>query len=130
MILIVDDDPGTLNALKMGLNSFGYQVITAANAKEALRIIERYKKESKNLDLLLTDLKMPQMNGLNLVRKARELFPGLYAVIMTAYGSEWVVKEAENIGCGYLDKPFRPETIVKMIKKDSNGGNNKFASSA
>jgi len=121
MILIVDDDPGTLNALKMGLASFGYQVITAGNAREALKVMEQFKEESKKLDLLLTDLRMPQMSGLELIRKAKGLFPDLCAVIMTAYGSEWVEKEAKKLGVGYLDKPFRPETIVRMIKISSKG---------
>ena len=118
-ILVVDDDPGTLNAIKAGLISFGHEVLTAENGRRALKIIESFYGKQEPLNLLLTDMKMPGMNGLELVMSARRIEPDLYAIIMTAYGEEaYVRKRMEDIGgCGYVDKPFRPETLQQVIEK-------------
>lgn len=113
-ILIVDDDRGILNALKVGLTSFGHEVVVAENGNQALNIIE----ENKSVDLMITDLKMPGMNGLELIRLAKESKPGFMVILITAYGDDSVREEVRNLGsCGYIDKPFRPEDIFKAIRK-------------
>ena len=116
-ILVVDDDPGTLNAVKVGLLSKGHEVLVAGSGEEALKIIEARQAKSEPLDLLLTDLRMPKMNGLTLIRSARKITPDIKAIIMTAYGDDNVQKKARALGqCGYMDKPFRPEALIRMIK--------------
>jgi CheY-like chemotaxis protein len=121
-ILVVDDDPGTLNAVKVGLLSKGYEVFIAGSGEEALKIIESTQANSEPLDILLTDLRMPKMNGLKLIRSARKLRPDIKAIIMTAYGDDDVQKKAKALGqCGYIDKPFRPEALIKMILTLGNG---------
>jgi len=115
-ILVVDDDPGTLNAVKVGLLSKGYEVFIAGSGEEALKIIESTQANSEPLDILLTDLRMPKMSGLKLIKSARKLRPDIKAIIMTAYGDDNVQKKARALGqCGYMDKPFRPEALIKMI---------------
>jgi CheY-like chemotaxis protein len=115
-ILVVDDNPGTLNAVKVGLLSKGHEVLVAGNGSDALKIIKATQANSKPLDLLLTDLRMPKMNGLTLIRSARKITPDIKAIIMTAYGDDNVQKKARALGqCGYMDKPFRPEALIKMI---------------
>jgi len=115
-ILVVDDDPGTLNAVKVGLLSKGYDVLIAGSGEEALKIIKAKQANAEPLDLLLTDLRMPKMNGLKLIRAARKIMPNIKAIIMTAYGDDNVKKKTKALGqCGYMDKPFRPETLIKMI---------------
>ncbi|RLB80477.1 MAG: hypothetical protein DRH17_11825 [Deltaproteobacteria bacterium] len=117
-ILIVDDGRGTLNALKAGLTSFGYQVLTAAHGPQALKIIESSIEKAEPVELMVTDLKMPGVNGLELIRSAREVRPGLAAILMTAYGDDNIRKEVKDLGCcKYIDKPFRPESLVKMIEE-------------
>ena len=117
-ILIVDDDPGTRNALKAGLTSFGYQVLAAADAPEALKIIESSINSVEPVEIMVTDLKMPGMNGLELIRSAKKMRPGLAAILMTAYGDDHIREEVTNLGrCKYIDKPFGPERLQKMIKK-------------
>ena len=121
-ILVVDDDPGTLNAVKVGLLSKGHEVLVAGSGEEALKIIEAKQAKSEPLDLLLTDLRMPKMNGLKLIREARKIMPDIKAIIMTAYGDDNVKKKTRALGlCGYMDKPFRPETLIKMIMTSGMG---------
>lgn len=116
-ILIVDDDPGTLNALKAGLSSFGHHVIVAQRGSEALEIIQDSDEEPGAVDLVITDLKMPGTNGLDLIRSVRKARPGLASVLMTAFGNDDVRKEAVALGtCGYIEKPFTPETLLRTIK--------------
>ena len=118
-VLVVDDDPGTLNAIKVGLISFGHHVLTAQNGEKALKIIESAHHNLKPLHLLLTDLKMPGMNGLELIINAKNIDPHLHAIIMTAYGDENNVREkVDALGdCGYVDKPFRPEMLNQLIEE-------------
>lgn len=117
-ILVVDDDPGTRNSLKAGLTSFGYQVLAAADAPEALKILESSISGVEPVEIMVTDLKMPGMNGLELIRSARKMRSGLAAILMTAYGDDHIREEVTNLGrCGYIDKPFGPGTLLNMIKE-------------
>ena len=116
-ILVVDDDPGTLNAVKVGLLSKGYDALIAGSGEEALKIIKAKQANAEPLDLLLTDIRMPKMNGLKLIREARKIMPGIKVIIMTAYGDENIQEKAMELGqCDYMDKPFRPEALIRMIK--------------
>jgi CheY-like chemotaxis protein len=115
-ILIVDDDPGTLNAVKVGLMSKGHDALIAGSGEEALKIIKARQVNTEPLDLLLTDLRMPKMDGLRLIRAARKIMPDIKAILMTAYGDDNVKKKTRALRqCGYVDKPFRPEALIKMI---------------
>ncbi len=117
-ILIVDDDLGILNGLKAGLISFGYQVLIAKDGYQALQVIKSSINGSEPVTLMLTDLKMPNMNGLELIRSARQVNSELSAILMTAYGNKHVQKEVREMeACEYIDKPFSPQTLQKMIKK-------------
>ncbi|MBN1102703.1 MAG: response regulator, partial [Deltaproteobacteria bacterium] len=67
-ILIVDDDPGILNALRVGLTSVGHLNSTAGNGQEALDLLQSSNKIGEPIDLLVTDFRMPKMDGLELIR--------------------------------------------------------------
>jgi DNA-binding response OmpR family regulator len=122
-ILIVDDDQGVRNALTAGLTSFGYQVLATANGRDALKIIESSITETSTggvepVEVMVTDLKMPGMNGLELIRSAKKMSPGLAAILMTAFGNEHIREEVTNLGrCRYIDKPFGPGTLLKIIRE-------------
>jgi CheY-like chemotaxis protein len=121
-ILIVDDDRGTLNALKAGLISLGYQVLAATDGPEALRIIESSAGGDEPVNLVVTDLKMQGMNGLELIRFARQVILGLPAILMTGYGDNHIRKEVKEIDdCEYIDKPFSPESLQKIIEETIAG---------
>jgi CheY-like chemotaxis protein len=121
-VLVVDDDPGALNAIKVGLMSLGYEVFTASDGEDALRIIQSSEKNHEPPDLLLTDFRMPGMTGLELIKSAREFIPGIKIILMTAYGDDHIQNQTKKLGkCGYIDKPFSPRILIRMIEgKESN----------
>jgi len=116
-ILVVDDDTGTLNALKAYLASAGHEAVVAKDGYQALSAIRASTDRAESIDLLVTDLKMPGIDGLELIRAAKNERPGLPIILMTAYGDESVRREVDGLGsCGYLDKPFSPEKLLKEIE--------------
>ena len=119
-VLVVDDEPGMVNTLEAGLVSAGYQVVTASNGGQALQIIKLSSKKAEPVGLLVTDLIMPGINGLDLVELARQLLPGLPAILVTAYGVDNVCKDAMSLGsCEYLEKPFNMSVILPRLSTNS-----------
>ena len=132
-ILIVDDNRGTLNALRIGLTSFGHHVTAVSSGSQALRIIVETLHGESRPDLLLTDLKMPKMSGLQLIRAARSVNANLPVILMTGYGGETIRRETRELeGFAYLEKPFQPEDLATVIGRlarrsdmDSSGAEGK-----
>lgn len=113
-ILIVDDEPTLVFFLLRGLSEAGLncQVEGAGSGEEALGKLafDQYR-------VLITDLKMPGINGLSLVEAARALHPGIGIILMTAYGSREVEAEVEQLMIdGYLTKPFQLERLLDMVE--------------
>jgi two-component system NtrC family response regulator len=112
-ILIVDDEKNYLVVLEALLGPEGYETVTADNAAAALRLI----RES-DLDLVITDMKMPHMSGLELLEASKELKPDLPVIIMTAYGTiEMAVEAMKKQAYDYITKPFKNEELKLTIKK-------------
>jgi excisionase family DNA binding protein len=107
-ILVVDDEQAVRDLLAKTLTMADYDVDSApdgASAIDRLRAIE--------YDLLITDLKMPGMDGLSVIREARRTAPDLPVIIITGYSTEASAIEAINLGvAGYLSKPFRLPRIL------------------
>ena len=117
-VLVVDDEPGMVNTLEAGLVSAGYQVVTASNGGQALQIIKLSSKKAEPVGLLVTDLIMPGINGLDLVQSARQLLPGLPAILVTAYGVDNIRKDVMSLGsCEYLEKPFNMSDLTTVINQ-------------
>jgi CheY-like chemotaxis protein len=115
-ILIVDDDSTTVNALQAGLVSIGHEVVTASDGAEALREIDHSMDEPEPVELMVTDLIMPGMNGLELIESARKVLPALPVVLITAYGVRQTREQAGRLGrCEYIEKPFGPVMLMKVI---------------
>jgi CheY-like chemotaxis protein len=101
-VLIVDDDPDMTETCARILRSNGHECLTAAGGREALDLLR-----SRRLDLILADLRMPEMDGLTLLAHARRLAPQVPVVIITAYGSQETARRAREAGAAaYLAKPF------------------------
>ena len=112
-LLIVDDDEGMRENLAELFESLGYAVRTAANTPEALEALE-----AADVDLLLTDYKMPGPTGVELIEAARRLRPGLRAVLMTAFGDSFTELESARRGAiGFLNKPFEADEVVAFVEK-------------
>jgi two-component system chemotaxis response regulator CheB len=112
-VLIVDDEE-TLTwsmAKSLSKDKDKYEVIIANNGREALAQLEKNK-----IDLVITDIRMPDMNGLDLMVKIKKEYPQTKVIIMTAYGSSDVQKEANQRGSlYYVEKPFEISDIRKII---------------
>jgi excisionase family DNA binding protein len=114
-VLVVDDDEGVRNVIAATLSKAdaGYDIAVAADGPAALAML-RVRK----FDLLISDLKMPGMDGLTLIREARRLAPNLPVVIITGAPSEASAIEAVNLGVsGYLLKPFRVPDVLDVVAR-------------
>lgn len=112
-LLIVDDDPGMRENLAELFESLGFVVQTAAGTPEALEILE-----GNEVDLLLTDYKMPGPTGIELIEQARRRQPRLRAILMTAFGDRFTEAEGVRRGAvGYLKKPFEADEVVAYVEK-------------
>ncbi len=112
-ILVVDDEQHVRNSLATWFREEGYDVSVAASGKEALSTLAR---EATNI--LLVDIKMPGMDGLELQRKVRELAPDATIIIMTAYASvETAVQALKEGAYDYIVKPFDPEAVSRLVHK-------------
>ncbi len=112
-LLIVDDDPGMRENLAELFESLGYDVRVAANTPEALAVLDE-----QDVDLLLTDYKMPGPTGVELIEAARKRQPGLRAVLMTAFGDSFTEIESVRRGAvGYLNKPFEADEVVAFVER-------------
>jgi DNA-binding NtrC family response regulator len=113
-ILIVDDEVEILELLELIItDKTGYRVLTSSNSLEVLEILLREKP-----DLLITDLRMPEVDGLELLVGALRLDPDLPFIVITAYGTCEVALEALEKGVfDFITKPFRQEQILLTIEK-------------
>lgn len=110
-ILIVDDEAMIRRALDKFLGDLGYKTWTAENGREGLEVI---KKEP--IDLVLVDLMMPEMNGVELIRNIKEVSPSTVCIIMTAFGT--ITSAVEGMKAGayhYLTKPFELDDIAALV---------------
>lgn len=112
-ILVVDDEKNYLVVLSAFLSEEGYETLTADSAQEALEIVA-----SADLDLVLTDMKMPSMDGIELLRRIKEIVPDLPVVMMTAYGTVEKAVEAMQLGAfNFIQKPFENQTLKQIVDK-------------
>lgn len=112
-ILVVDDDEGVRENLAELFELVGYSVLTAANASEAMEELRKH-----DVDLLLTDHRMPGLNGLELIESARRAKPELRAILMTAFGDTFTEIESVRRGAiGHLNKPFEADEITGLVAR-------------
>ncbi len=112
-ILIVDDEKNYLVILEALLAPEGYEIITEVNPINALRLV----KET-DFDLVITDMKMPRMDGIELLNEVKKIDPELPVIIMTAYGTiEMAVEAMKKRAYDYITKPFRNEELKLTVKK-------------
>jgi len=112
-ILVVDDAPDTLELIQRNLAGAGYQVFTAPGAVEAIRILD-----STSIDLVITDLKMPQISGLDLARHVRENLKDTEVMMITGYPTIQGAVTAVKLGAqDYLTKPFTDEELLSAVRR-------------
>ena len=112
-ILVVDDEVNYLTVMEALLGGEGYEVLTAPGGQEGLKIAG-----SADVDLVLTDMKMPKMSGLELLGELKRLYPDLPVIIMTAYGTvEKAVSAMKTGAFDYILKPFKNEELLVTIAR-------------
>jgi len=112
-ILVVDDEKSICSTMEAALKNVGHQVDIADSGEMAITLMRRTVP-----DILLTDLRMDGMSGLDLLGKAREYFPSATVVMMTAYGTiDTAVAAMKNGAYDYLVKPFTPEQLEHLVDR-------------
>ncbi len=112
-ILVVDDSPPTLEVIQRNLEAAGYEVFSASSVEEAIAFLEQ-----NSVDLVITDIKMPKISGLELLKYVKENVKGTEIMIITGYPSIKGAVEAVKDGAeDYLVKPFTDEELLSAVSK-------------
>lgn len=113
-ILTVDDSPTVRQLLRTTLSDAGYDVVEAENGEQALKLVG-----DQEIDLLVTDLNMPKVDGITLIERIRQL-PGkrfLPIIMLTTEGHEATRRRGKTAGAsGWILKPFRPEQVLGVVR--------------
>jgi CheY-like chemotaxis protein len=110
VILVVDDEPLVRNLVRTILEQAGYLVLDACNGEEALTILTDYQGK---INLLVTDINMPVMDGLELVHRQKSQCPGVKCLIMSGKDSSEMKAASENIP--FLSKPFKVSHLLERV---------------
>lgn len=113
-ILTVDDSPTVRQLLKMTLTDAGYEVMEAADGREALSMVRQHQ-----FDMLVTDLNMPQIDGIQLIEEVRKI-PGnrfMPIIMLTTESHDGIRKKGKIAGAsGWIVKPFKPEQVLGVVR--------------
>ncbi|MCX7794452.1 MAG: sigma-54 dependent transcriptional regulator [Thermodesulfovibrionales bacterium] len=112
-ILIIEDKESMLRMLDELLKEEGFNVIKATDGPEALK-----KIKDEKIEVILTDLRLPSMDGIEILREVKAIDPSIPVIVMTAYGSIETAVEAMKLGASdFITKPFNPDHLLVVIKK-------------
>jgi DNA-binding response OmpR family regulator len=112
-VLVVDDERNIRMTISMSLESMGLEIDEAVNGEDALQKIDR-----KQYRLVLLDLKLPGMDGMEVLRRVRNIRPDIRTIIITAHGTIENAVEAMKLGAvDYIQKPFSPNEIRELVKR-------------
>src|SRR5579864_4081859 len=112
-ILVVDDERSMRELLAIVLRREGYEVIFAENGRSAIATLER-----ESVDLLISDIKMPDMSGVEVLRAAKTVDPHILGIMITAFASTETAVEAMRLGaCDYLSKPFDVDLLKMKVRE-------------
>ena len=112
-VLFVDDEANILSSLKRLFHPFGYRILTAESGAQGLAILER-----EHVDLVVSDMRMPEMNGAQFLEKVREKWPETVRMLLTGHTEIGATIDAINKGqiYRYISKPWQDSDIIPTIK--------------
>ena len=117
-ILLVDDEADFRFSASIALRKAGFEVIEAEDGKEALSMIRNFRSDGRGIDLLLTDLRMPGLCGLELLEALGEDGIDIPVIAITGYGNDSLRADLEAKGCNeFMEKPFEPDDLVMRVRK-------------
>lgn len=112
-VLVIDDEAIVRVSCQRVLEPEGFIVDVTSRGDEALQMMER-----QSYDVVLTDLKMPDMDGLEVLREIKKKWPDIQVIVITGYGTISTAVQAVKLGAyDVIEKPFSPETILNVVKK-------------
>ena len=112
-ILVVDDEESIRDLLRLVLTGEGYSVVTANDGEEAIEHLE-----AQRFDLVITDLVMPRVNGVEVLRAAKRIDSNFPVIVITGYPSVETMTELVRLGAGdYLTKPFNVDVVLVTVAK-------------
>ena len=118
-ILVVDDEKEICTILSDNLSREGYRVFTAYNGKTALELVRKEKP-----DLVLLDIKMPEMDGIEVLRRIKKMKKKIVVIMLTAYGTLETARKAMKLGAyEYITKPFDLFLLKSIVKEVLKGPN-------
>jgi DNA-binding NtrC family response regulator len=112
MILLVDDEEGYRELVARILTKAGYEVVQAADGIEALSLLEKSK-----IDLVISDILMPVLNGYALVARLRAKWPHMPVILTTGYLSQNAAKSMMNGSVDFIPKPIDPEVLIPTVQR-------------
>lgn len=118
-IMVVDDDQHLQDSMSRYLSRKGYSVLVASNGESAIRTVKKAQRLNKKIDVVLTDVLMPDMDGIELCIQLRAHFPEIHIIVMTgggAVGQENITKIVKSLGIDtVLPKPFTLEVLKERL---------------
>lgn len=112
-VLVVDDEPIMRSLLEKILAKDGYRTLMAEDGEAALEVLE-----SQQVSIVLSDIKMPGMNGFDLLKVLKSTYPEIGVIMMTAFGDTFTVKDALLLGADeYVTKPFKRHEISLVVER-------------
>lgn len=116
-VLLVEDERSGNFTLAMVLRKAGYQVLQAYDGLEAWETLERARSEGAPVDLLVTDLLMPRMSGLDLLARLAESPERVPALVISGYADAETEEAVRKFGCELLEKPFTAEELLRLVSQ-------------
>ncbi|MBA3017635.1 MAG: response regulator [Proteobacteria bacterium] len=118
-ILIVDDSPTIRSMVSFCLRNAGYKVTEAEDGKDALKKLESMKESPQNLALIVTDINMPEMDGITFIENIKKSdLRFLPILVFTTESEKYMIEKGRAAGAsGWLVKPFQPEQLLWAVKK-------------
>jgi len=114
-ILVIDDEQDVRDVIRMQLESANYNVLEAENGEEAIKVL-RSENNMVNIGVILCDIRMPKVNGLECIQFLRQEAPGIPTVVVTAYPDTEMVAELMTQGLkDYLVKPVKKEKLLAVV---------------
>jgi CheY-like chemotaxis protein len=120
-ILLVEDEPGILNMVRIMLMNLGYTVLVASSPVEAISMTEKYARG--DIHMIITDVVMPEMNGYDLVRILSSIYPGLKSLFMSGYATSVIANHGLADGRrNFIQKPFSIMDLAAKVREVLDGG--------
>lgn len=111
-ILVIDDEKPTLKMFRLTLMAYGYEVLTAENGQEGLDVFERERPR-----IVLTDIKMPGMNGIEVLRRIKQIDPAAEVIVITGHGDMDLAIQALNLDAtDFINKPIQRQLLEQALK--------------